>query len=172
MPKESTPKLYLDTSVFLCYFNKPQEADDISLEESQRRQRIVRSILEQSNGGLISLHTSVYSKIEIAFTEEEKQVKKLDEKVPELFDAVLNDEKIVQMISLSYVIADKARAIVRQTQVSNGKVIKPKDAIHVASAMVYKSDKLYTYDKGLILWSGKMDGLVICQPELEQEPIL
>lgn len=60
----------------------------------------------------------------------------------------------------------------RSTKFPSG-VIRSKDAIHVASAIVYNATKFYTYDNGILKWSGEreVDGLKICYPDIELPPI-
>ncbi len=52
------------------------------------------------------------------------------------------------------------------------KKIKPKDAVHVASAIVAEVAFFETYDKPLIRKSGKVGGLIIREPPPRKQPQL
>lgn len=50
--------------------------------------------------------------------------------------------------------------------------IKPKDAIHVATALRYDCDMLQTFDIGLLKKTGLVHGLTICAPESAKQSSL
>ena len=171
MPNNDPPITYLDTTVFLWYFNKPRAVDAVTLEEAQERQVVARTLLEEAQQNKRKILTSIYTKIEVAFIDEEKSIKKLDPEAPAKMDALLNNISIVSLLNVSDSIAVKARDIVRMTAVSDTKTIKPKDAVHVASALIYGASELFTHDDGMCKWDYRIEGLRICQPYLMQKPM-
>lgn len=175
--KEAIPKVYIDSCVYIWYFSRPRKSKsiDISLQEMKDRQLMVRTLLQMASENKIVLMTSVYTKIETAYTDEEQKTGRLIEEVLEKMDAVFDDNNITKLIDVSPTIATKSREIVRNTRFSNSaKLIKPKDAIHVATAITYGAEKFYTYDQTLLNWSetDAVENLKICLPDIESVPVL
>lgn len=173
MSRSLVDTIYVDTCAFLWYFNKPVATHSISIRTAQDRQLMIELLLYHAEAKKLRVITSVYTKIELSYTNEEVRVGKLKPEIPRLVDAVLDNSRMIRLISVSPTVTEKARQVVRSTKFSSGAIIKPKDAIHVASAIVYRADKLYTYDGGMLKWNGKaeVDGLKICQPDIELPPI-
>jgi len=48
-----------------------------------------------------------------------------------------------------------------------GRSLKTADAIHLATAIIYRADEFHTFDEQLLSWSGNIGGhkLIICKPE-------
>ena len=86
---------------------------------------------------------------------------------------MLDNASLINLVNVTHTVAKKAREIVRNTMVAPVKSIKPKDAIHVASALVYGATELFTYDEGLCKWDGKpaIDKLTICHPYVQKKPL-
>lgn len=172
MPSSSSvDTVYIDTSALLWYFNRPVATKTITFHEARDRQAKIELLLQRAEYQMVSVITSVYTKIELAYVDEEIQIGKLKPETPQLIDAVLDNNKLITLINVSPAITDKARDIVRMTKFSNKVNVKPKDAIHIASAIVYKAHKLYTYDGGMVKWDNNIDGLKICHPDIELPPI-
>ncbi len=169
MPRSLVDTIYVDACAFLWYFNKPVATHSITIQEAQDRQLRMELLFYYAEAKKLRVVTSVYTKIELSYTNEEVRIGKLKPEVPQLIDAVLDNNRVVRLISVSPTVTERAREVVRKTKFASGAIIKPKDAIHVASAIVYKADKLYTYDGGMLKWSGKaeVNGLTICQPDIE-----
>lgn len=171
MPSSSLDTVYIDTCALLWYFNRPAATKTMTLQEARDRQAKIELLLHQAEYRMVSVITSVYTKVELAYVDEEIRIGKLKPEIPQLIDAVLDNNKLVMLINVSPAITDKARDIVRMTKFSGKANVKPKDAIHIASALVYKADKLYTYDGGMLKWNNNFDGLKICHPDVELPPI-
>ncbi len=175
MAKEQIPSIYIDTSVYLWYFGEAVQMGNLSVEVALERQIITRRILEKAENKELITYTSTFTKVECAFIKEEKEKGNPQEDALEILDAVFNDEKITKLVNMSDSIASKARQIFRATKFdTNRPKIKPKDAVHVATAIIYGVDKLYTYDEGMCKWSGaeEIDNLIICHPDIADIPIL
>ena len=143
----------------------------MTLQEAKERQIIARPLFEEAQQKKRKILTSIYTKIEIAFIDEEATIKRLDPAAPEKIDALLNDTNIMSLLNVSNLVAEKARGIVRLTKVSDIATVKPKDAIHIASALVYGADELFTYDEGMCKWDSRIEGLRICKPLPPQMPM-
>ncbi|RMF99148.1 MAG: PIN domain-containing protein [Gammaproteobacteria bacterium] len=87
----------------------------------------------------------------------------------------------IQRVAVDVRIAKLARELrdhySRNSEEFGRKTLTPPDAIHLATAILYKADEMHTFDKsnkkhlGLIPLSGKVGGmypLVICEPKVKQ----
>ncbi len=72
----------------------------------------------------------------------------------------------LRVLNVDRAIAERAQRLVWESN------IKPKDAIHVATALRYKCQMLETFDVSLIQLSGTLEGLVIREPQRARQPSL
>lgn len=159
---------YLDTCVFLWFFNNPSDN-----QEAYERHIIVRTLLEEAERNERQILTSMYTKIEVAYLETESSIRKLEPDTIDRFDSVLDNVSLVSLVNVTHSVAQKAREVVRSTMVAPVKSIKPKDAIHVASALTYGATELFTYDEGLCKWNGNpaINNLTVCHPYVQNKPL-
>jgi predicted nucleic acid-binding protein len=143
---------YWDANAFLAYFL--EEADRVDSCEA---------VLEDAEKGKILIVTSALTLAEVLALRGAKRLRpnpKLKKKVIEFFK---NEYIAVQNVTRE--IAELARDLVWD------KGIKPKDAIHVASAIAAEAPVFETYDKPLRKKGPKV-GLIIREPPPRLEPRL
>ena len=152
MPGDNAPSVYLDSCVFLAFFqNEPDRADDVA------------ELFEKALQKEVKLYTSVLSLTEVAFLEQERAKNLLDPLVEQRIADTFNEEGLVTLIENTKLVATDARKLVRKTMVDQGKTLKPPDAIHLASALRVGASVLHTYDDPLIGHSN-MHGIKIVPP--------
>jgi predicted nucleic acid-binding protein len=153
--------IYWDSNVFLSFINKIPD-----------RIQIIRSILyEISKDPRSFILTSSESIVEVANAAYEKLQSRLDPEVEQAIDAMWEDSSIVKMIDNGPHISMIARRLTRDA-IPNNWVLKPKDAIHLASAYWYDKNvnsiqEFHTYDNKLHKYS-PMIGIHICYPHTSQ----
>lgn len=139
MPGDNVPVVYLDSCVFLAFFqNEPDRADDVA------------ELFEKALQKEVKLYTSVLSLTEVAFLEQERAENLLNPRVERRIAETFNEEGLVTLMEYTKLVAADARKLVRETMVNQGKTLKPPDAIHLASALRVGASALYTYDDSLI----------------------
>lgn len=144
----ANPLYYWDTCLFLAWLK----------DESRPTGEMdgVREIIERSKRRDCRLMTSVLTSIEV-----------LQAKIPAGFDthftALL---RRVNRVGLETKIAGVAHDI-RNSYAIRGKKLETPDAIHLATAIIYRADEFHTFDHALIALSGDVAGhrLTICKPE-------
>ena len=72
----------------------------------------------------------------------------------------------IRVLNVDRAIAERAQRLVWDGSV------KPKDAIHIATALRYKCELLETFDGPLIQLSGALEGLEIREPRRARQPSL
>jgi predicted nucleic acid-binding protein len=153
--------LYWDSSVFLSWVN-----------ETPSRAPIIEDIhAEITKGNNSIVYTSVESIVEVANADSEKQQQKLDPAVEERINNMWEDISFIKVVDNIPHIAKIARRLMRDA-IPQGWILKPKDAIHLATAMwldknVENIDELHTYDTGLPKYEA-MIGIHICEPHVLQ----
>ena len=75
MANNDPPLTYLDTNVFVWFFNRPKAMGGITLEEAQERQTIAKTLFEEAQRKERRIISSIYTKIEINFIDEEKTIR-------------------------------------------------------------------------------------------------
>lgn len=152
MPGDNAPSVYLDSCVFLAFFqDEPDRADDVA------------ELFEKALQKEVKLYTSVLSLTEVAFLEQERAENLLNLRVEQRIADTFNEEGLVTLMEYTKLVAADARKLVRKTMVGQGKTLKPPDAIHLASALRVGANVLHTYDDLLIGHSG-VHGIEIVTP--------
>jgi predicted nucleic acid-binding protein len=121
-------------------------------------------ILADAAKGEVEIVTSAWTLAEVVKRPQEPLLSEdVERKIIDFFE----NEYIV-VINLDRKVAEQARSISRQHGV------KPKDAVHVATATVGKVEMLETWDDGLTRLDGKIGDppLVIRHPKWEGQPPL
>lgn len=161
MPEKNRRVIYWDSCVFLSY-----------LDETPDRIKILSDVIEEieQNDNSIIL-TSSDSMVEVAFVSKEWDEKQLDSSTVSIIDGLWNDTNLIKIIDNGPHIALSARQLIRDGLV-DGKSLKPKDAIHLATAQWYnktidKVDEFQTYDKKLLNY-GLHIGIHTVEPHVIQ----
>ncbi len=154
-------QIYWDSSVFLSLLNgMPSRAP------------ILRDIMAEIESDKDSfILTSSESMVEVAHVADEKTKSRLDPKVEALIDEMWAMDKIVKIIDNGPHIATIARTLVRDG-IPHKWTLRPKDAIHLASAHwynknVHRIEEVNLYDKALFKYE-TMVGIHICEPHIQQ----
>jgi predicted nucleic acid-binding protein len=158
---KSARVLYWDSCVFLSY-----------IEEVPGRISTLEDVLEEISENKDSIiFTSSMSTVEVAFSDGEKDKRKLDPEIQSKIDALWEDNSVVEMVDLSPIVAQMSRKLMRDA-LPHGKSLKPNDAIHLATAewlnkYVRSIDEFQTYDQKLESY-GPMIGIKVCEPHVVQ----
>lgn len=133
---------YWDSACFLAWFN-----------EEPGRVETCGSILQAMEAGAVELVTSAFTITEVLFPKGEKKLgAELRQTVTEFF----------RKPQLIFVAVDRPLAEAAQRLVWDFNV-RPKDAVHVASAIRAHAAVLETYDDGLTKLSGRVGGDPVLQ---------
>lgn len=158
MPGDS-PLYYWDTCLFLAWL-KDEERPTGEMDG-------VRELIERSRRREARLMTSTLTSVEV-----------LSSKMPVGFDNLFNSLlKRISRASVDIKVAAIAHDLrdfyaARQAEVGN-KTLSTPDAIHLATAILYRADEFHTFDErgssrnlGLLPLSGNVAGnrLTICKP--------
>lgn len=145
--------VYWDACVFLSH-----------LDQDQKRSPDIDGVLKEieDSQGTRKIATSIVSKVEVAFVENERQAG-LSDDIEQTLDDLWSDDSQLEMVELHEFITRKARALMRQCVAEGKPVIKPLDAIHVATAEWLGASELHTYDTKLLACA-KIGSMAICQP--------
>jgi predicted nucleic acid-binding protein len=147
-------RVYWDACVFLALFGKEANRFEVcmALEKQARENKLI-------------IYTSTATFVECVWLKEDGKTIKLNKANEEII-AKYFKHKFIQPINLDRTMAEAARGLIWQFQ-----ALKPKDAIHVASAISQMVDELQTFDDYLLKLSGKIGvaTLKICKPELTAE---
>lgn len=143
MPSD-LPRVYFDACVFIDFIaNHPERA------------RTIGGFLELSLKNEIDIVTSTASIVEVSHILSEKESRKIDPNIEAKIDAMFNDDRVIKLIDFSPVIARDARFLVRDSIASPTNILKPLDAVHLASAERLKVREFLTYDKKILLHNGR-----------------
>lgn len=123
--------VYWDSAAFLALINK---------DKDERQNGMCEAVWNSAAKGEIHIVTSALSAAEVIYM---KGVPKLDPAKRALVGNFFRQQHLSQK-SVTRMIAELARDVVWDTSV------KPKDAIHVATACFYKIAEFHTYDDGLL----------------------
>jgi predicted nucleic acid-binding protein len=156
MAGASTPLYYWDTCLFLAWLGDEQRKSG--------EMDGVREVIARHKRREVKLCTSVLTSVEV-----------LESKIPAgiapLFEDLL---KRLTRVGLDSKIAAVAHGIRDHYARQGGKMLTTPDAIHLATAIVYRVDEFHTFDSkgsgktlGLLPLSGNVGGhnLKICIPE-------
>lgn len=121
--------LYFDSCVFLAY-----------LKGEKNREDVIETLFDEAAQGNLKILTSSLSIVEVL------NIQGLKSPIPK------EDRDTIRVLFANEWIVPKG-VNRRLAEISQELVweygVKPKDGIHVATAMVYKVPTLYSYDKGL-----------------------
>lgn len=144
---------YWDSNCFLAYFN----------EEEGRADRCEFILSEAEKGGILIV-TSALTLAEVLALRGEKRLlptENIKNKVVAFFK-----QEYISVQNVTRTVAELARDLVWDDR------IKPKDAVHVASALLVEAPILETFDRPLIRKNGKVGnpGLIIREPPADPAP--
>ena len=122
----------------------------------------IESFLDSASKGDVVILTSTVSKVEVAFGAAEQLSQALDPAVENKINELWDTGSPVKLVEFHELLAEDARALMRQA-LTKGWSLRPLDAVHLATAMRYKSDRFHTYDAGLQKFSGQI-GITIEEP--------
>ncbi len=126
-------KIYWDSDAFLGYFK--EEAD---------KQDLCESVLEAAEEGKILIVTSALTLAEVLYVQKKPKLPiKMRRKIDDFFK-----QPYISVQNVTRNVAEKARDIVWD----NG--VRPKDAIHVATALYCKLALMNTFDTKLLNKTG------------------
>jgi hypothetical protein len=108
----------------------------------------------------------VFTAVEVAFAKIEQDGKALEHDIEQKIDALWAPGSPVKLVEFHFGIAIEARAIIRAGLAAGWK-LKPKDAIHLATARMSSCKEFHTYDAGLGKYSDIV-GLKIGPPLASQ----
>jgi predicted nucleic acid-binding protein len=143
--------VYWDACVFHALFGKEPGREEVCV-------RIEKS----ARDGVVQIYTSTATFVECVW------IKGQPDKLSKEHEAVIQRyfmHKFIRAISCDRQIAESARNLIWQFP-----HLKPKDAIHVASAISQQIGELHSYDDDLLKLDGKINGLKICEPHFEETP--
>jgi len=144
------PRRYVDSDVFLGWLKKESDKVDEC-----------RSVIKGAEEGKVQLVTSALTLVEVIKLERGKEIPaEAQQKVAEFF---LHDWIIVRNLDMR--IARYAREVIWKHGFA------PKDAIHIATAVIERIPRLDTFDGELIKRSGEIGDppLIIGRPDLPRE---
>ncbi len=154
MPNDNR-RIYWDACVVLSYFEEGYE----------ERKAILDTLLDNSadQGSTVQIVSSVWSVVEVAYITSEKDSMTPS---PEAEEAIRDfwDERVIRLSEIHQLLAEDARKIVRDS-VFGKWGIKPKDAIHLATAQRLGVATFHTYDQRLLDCNGKFS-FTITVPDL------
>lgn len=153
--------IYWDSNVFVSYINGIPE----------RLQTIKDMLAEIVDDQQSFILTSSESIVEVSHAADEKVQSRLDPTVEAAIDAMWNDTSVVRIIDNGPPIAHMARDLIRDS-IPHGWTLKPKDAVHLASAFWYDQNvddlnEFHTYDDRLFKYEA-MIGIRIDYPHVLQ----
>lgn len=135
MPKRAVEYVYWDSCVVQSY-----------LEKRRGRWPLLRDLLRASadSNQPIKIVTSTWTVAEVAYFGTREEMAALPEAPKAIAD--FWDSEAIELFDLHEAIALKAKDIVRESHFG-GYTIKPKDAVHAASALAQGVIEFHTYDK-------------------------
>jgi predicted nucleic acid-binding protein len=154
MPGEQ--RVYWDACVPLAYINAIQD-----------RVAVIDELLRRARAGEFELLTSVLSRVEVACAASEKEQGELDPAVEAQIDDFWRPGSPIKLVEFYDLIADQARALMRQGVEQGWGSLKPADAIHLATAQQMGVTEFHTYDQRLLKWNGNA-GFPVMEPHTPQ----
>src|ERR1700737_4504174 len=147
---------YWDSGVFVAYFNdEPKRAD------------VVENLLNEGKDGKLTVITSAFACVEVLKLKDQKHLTKEHEQmISDFFEY-----PFIKLVDATRGVCEAARHLIWKHP-----ALKPKDAVHLASALAYVEreylDVLFSYDADFL----KLDGVAtqkfhIKEPYIEQLPL-
>jgi predicted nucleic acid-binding protein len=152
-------RIYWDACVFLSYINGVAD-----------RLPIIDELLNKARAGEFELLTSSLSHAEVAFAESEKDEGQLDPEIEEKIDDLWRPGGPVKTVEFYDLIGLEARQLVRQGISQGWGLLKPNDAMHLATAVRMEVTEMQTYDERLLKWDGHL-AFSIREPVVAQLPL-
>jgi predicted nucleic acid-binding protein len=151
---------YWDTCLFLAWLKDESRASG--------EMAGVREVIERAKRRDCRLMTSVLTSVEV-----------LQGKIPAGFDTLFDGLlRRMNRVGLDTKVAGIAHDIRNHFTIAGSTKLKTPDAIHLATAILYRADEFHTFDETLIALSGDVAGhrLTICKPiakspELDLNPL-
>ena len=145
----TNPLYYWDTCLFLAWLK----------DENRKSGEMdgVREIIERAKRREVKLMTSVLTPVEV-----------LSAKIPAGMDTLFKElMKRMNRQGMDIRVASLAHDIRNHYALKNEKIPKTPDAIHLATAILYRANEFHTFDEQLIGYSGNVGGnkLIVCKPE-------
>jgi PIN domain len=122
------------------------------------------------HGGDFELLTSSLSHAEVAFAAFEKEQGQLDPEVERKIDELWRPGSPIKTVEFYDLIGLEARALIRQGIAQGWGMLKPSDAMHLATAQRMEVSQMQTYDTRLLGWDGHVS-FAIREPVVAQMPI-
>ncbi|MBU0512637.1 MAG: type II toxin-antitoxin system VapC family toxin [Chloroflexi bacterium] len=159
MASKNIPAIYWDSAVFLAYIN----------DETQRADTVLK-LFDLAVAEKFRIITSTESIVEVSIAGYEKQGELLDPEIEKTLDEFWNNPAVT-MIEPTVEIMLHARMLIRES-IPHGWILKPKDAIHLATALwvdryVFPVREFHTYDRKLKKYNA-MIGIHIHPPIIKQ----
>ena len=151
-------RLYWDSNVFLSAINANPE-----------RLLVIEAILDDCDHGDVDIHTSVLSIAEVAFAESEQRNRLLSQEIQAKIEKLRLPPSPIKLDEVSQHIANDAKNLMRQAIVK-GWVLKPPDAIRLATAVRRGVDEFHTYDLGRLSKFSEITRYPIIQPRTDRLP--
>lgn len=137
-------RIYWDSVAFLAW-----------LQNERGREAACRDTLEAAQNGDFLIVTSALTLAEVLWL---RGAPRLTEDRAELLNRFFR-RSCMRVVNLDRKIAQRAQRLVWEIG------IKPKDSVHVASALQYECPILETFDQPLIKKTPDIDGLLIREPQ-------
>jgi predicted nucleic acid-binding protein len=158
----SSPVYYWDACLFLAWI-KDEERPSGDMDG-------VREVIERSKRRDAKILTSVLTSVEV-----------LSAKIPAGMDTLFQQlMRRVSRVGMDIRVATLAHDIRSHYARGGGKTVSAPDAIHLATAIIYRADEFHTFDHvgsrqslGLIPLSGNVAGnkLTICKPDAKRRQL-
>jgi predicted nucleic acid-binding protein len=147
---------YWDSGVFCAYFNDESDRADV-----------VEKLLNDGVDGRLTIITSSFACVEVLKMKDHTHLSKKDENtISDFFEY-----PFIKMVDATRAVCESARHLIWK---HHG--LKPKDAVHMASAMAYVEreylDVLFSYDTDFLSLDGALtQKFHIKEPYIEQLPL-
>ena len=155
--KEARPRrLYWDADVFLSVINADPE-----------RLPVIEAIFDDCDKRDVIIHTSVLSIAEVAFASSERLGRQLSDEIEARIEKLWGPTSPIKLDEISQHIARDARILMRQA-IPKGWSLKPRDAIHIATAKRRQVDEFHTYDTDKLSKFSEIAGFPIVNPRIDR----
>lgn len=158
----SIDRFYWDACAWIAYIIQ-EKVDTPSGVEYRGRE--CKAVIEAAENGKLEIVTSAFSLVEVC-------KRSAGISVPTDNIAAFFENDYLLLVHLDREVGELARELMN----AGHSGLKPQDAVHLASALVSRSQRLHTYDKKLLGLSMKIDRLDggkldICMPHLPSKPL-